>query len=346
MGPALARKIQLGILSQICWCRGIGIQDWSAPNVPTQGPEFYFNSAFNQTKANRYVAQRLSSQFLLNSIVYNNTTPWNLIQYFVNDPIEECYTCLRIDPLGRIMPTLVLRQTAFNTDSFINEIKQTYTGLQATSFFSVPRWRIDESMIVKEELTKTEALRVNFLMVYGQDPLNVNQTSNTQELMAAIPPYFDKTDIQRHTLKMFFKQMPVKQVAQDGDLDSAYWTSLLADQMMGGQEKVSGTLTVYGIQPPICEGDNLEYDGNLYHIERVMHRGFIDGETGKRKFVTTLNVSNGLAIQQPDTGIAYPILVPFAPSSETLSNAKVDPGSLDQNYQIMYGNMNDEEGGS
>jgi len=139
------------------------------------------------------------------------------------------------------------------------------------------------------------------------------------------------------------QQIPVNQVGIDGGFDNAYWTGLIADQVMGGQEKISGTLMLYGIQAPICEGDNLDYEGNLYHIERVMHRGIVDGDAGVRRFFTTLDLTNGLATNQPSSGIAYPALKPFAPSAETLPISQVDPAALDNdnNYSVQF-NLSDD----
>lgn len=259
-----------------------------------------------------------------------------MINYFVNDPVEECYTCLRVDPNGRVMPTLVLRQTVFNTPNYIQNLKQQYPDAKATSFFDVPRWKLDQSLIVNEELVKTDVLRTNYLFVYGVDPTGAGQDSNTQNVMGQIGPYYDDTDIQRYGLKRFPKgQLPVKQVLYDGSGSvqapaGGFWSGLLADQIFGGQQKVSGTLVFKGIQAPICEGDNLEYENNLYHIERVMHMGEIQLDNGKKRFITTLNVSSGLALTQPQSGtapyIAYPVLKQFAPSFEVQTYSQVDTG--------------------
>jgi hypothetical protein len=293
-------------------------------------------------------AQRLDSKFLINSIVYQDTTPWDLINYFVNDPIEECYTCLRIDPLGRVMPTLVLRQTVFNTPNYIQNLKQQFPTMHATSFFDVPRWKIDQGRIINEELVKTDALHINYLFIYGQDPTGVNPASNTQNIMSQLQPYYDNVDIQRYGLKRFPKgQIPVKQVLTDGSIlnpEGGYWSGLLADQIFGGQQKISGTLILKGIQAPICEGDNLEYEGNLYHIERVMHMGIIETGEGKKKFITTLNVSSGLSLNQPPAGVApyisYPVLKQFAPSFELQAFSQVDSAALgspnDENNRGNY----------
>lgn len=310
----------------------VGVQQWnSKPSYGSlsNGPEFGFNSAFTLVKPNRYEAGRLTSQFLVTSVQYNNTTPWAFLNHFVNDPIEEVYTCLRLDSLGRVMPTLVVRQTVLNTDNFIQKLQQQYQGVQATSFFSVPRWNIDQSLVISEDFTKSEAHRANFVYLYGEDPTGVNPASQVTNIMSKVAPYYDSIDIQRYGLKMFDKQqIPVEQVSFNGGFDTAYWSGLMADQLMGGQEKISGGLTTYGIQEPICEGDNLSYDSNLYQIERIMHHGVVEGEEGHKKFTTSFDLSNGLALQQPSTGVAYPVLKPFAPSSETLPISEVDLSAL------------------
>ena len=71
------------------------------------------------------------------------------------------------------------------------------------------------------------------------------------------------------------------------------WARLLADSLVGGHLKMNGTVTCAGIQAPIACGDNFEIDGIVYHIESVMHTMSIDS-SGKKKFRTTLQLSNGI----------------------------------------------------
>lgn len=337
----------------------VGVQDWGSSSVSkdwtihagdqSQNPATGFNYPFSLTKANRYQASPLSSQYLLSGINFNNTTPWSFLKNFENDPIEEMYTCLRVDKSGRVMPTLVFRQTVLNTDNFVSDLKNNYIDVTATSFFDVPRWKVDQSMVLREELTKSETQRFNYIHVIGQDPLGTGSTAeNTLGLMSQIAPYFDDIDIQRYGLRMLPKQiLPVQQLFIANGTNNAYWSGLLADQLMGGQDKITGVLSLYGVQEPICEGDNLEYDGNVYHIDRVMNTGIVDGEEGKRKFMTTLHLTNGLSLNQPNVGIAYPVLKPFAPSSETLPQNENDPGALnnENSYSAEF-NLSDDSTGN
>jgi hypothetical protein len=68
----------------------------------------------------------------------------------------------------------------------------------------------------------------------------------------------------------------------------------IADFMMGSHLTLNGTITLVGVDRPICEGDNLEWDGVVYHIETVSHVCQIDPMSGRRMFSTTLSVTNGM----------------------------------------------------
>jgi hypothetical protein len=57
-----------------------------------------------------------------------------------------------------------------------------------------------------------------------------------------------------------------------------------------------------GIESPICEGDNLEFEGIVYHIESVNHSCAIDPGSGMRHWATTLTLTNGLRAEDSHTG--------------------------------------------
>lgn len=335
--PAYANKI--GPTYSDLLSIGIGIQKYAVINTSSgSGPEAGFNSCFQKIKDGRYQAQSLSSQFLLLSVEFANTPVWGFINNFVNDTVEEIYTTLRVNQDGIILPTLTVRQKVFNTDNFVNNINTLFPGATATSFFEVPRWKIDRSQVMNEELTKSESQRKNFVFTFGQDPTASVQTGNLSDIMGRIPPVINKTDIRRNGLSLFYKQMPVRQVITDsGDVKNpsgAYWSLMLADMYMDGQQKLTGSILVKGIQAPICVGDNLEYDGNVFHIERVVHTGMIDSATnGMRSFNTLIQVSNGLSIAQDSTAasINFATLPRFAPSAEFSQNIKELPGELFNN---------------
>ena len=71
------------------------------------------------------------------------------------------------------------------------------------------------------------------------------------------------------------------------------WRDIMADIVMGQQLRLNGQLVCVGIQSPIAPGDNLEFDGIVFHIEGVTHSGGI-ADDGMRVFRTILQVTHGV----------------------------------------------------
>lgn len=76
------------------------------------------------------------------------------------------------------------------------------------------------------------------------------------------------------------------------------WSELVADMIFESHLKFSGTVTLLGVQAPIVEGDNFEYDGTIYHIEEVTHSFRVNPVTGQREFRTILSLSNGVDAEE------------------------------------------------
>ena len=68
---------------------------------------------------------------------------------------------------------------------------------------------------------------------------------------------------------------------------------MAADRVFGGHLKWSGQFVVKGIQEPICEGDNLQVEDLVYHIEQVAHIMNMTPQGGIT-WDTQLTVTNGV----------------------------------------------------
>jgi hypothetical protein len=309
----------------------------SAQNSPATG---FFNNSWAETSNNVYnTGIQLTAKYTFPSINFNNTTVWGILERFINTPVDEMYTCLRVFPSqdpnnqdGEIFPTLVCRQVPLNTDPFVNN-----SPLQATAFSEIPRWVLDSTMVSEENLVKSESQRKNYVHIYGQDLLGQNSSENIYAIMSAIPPIFDSSDIQRHGLRAIIRQLPVDTQFLNStgtsatDHPGAYWSSLVADQLIDSHNKFSGSLNSKLIQEPICEGDNLEYNDLLFHIERVIHTGSVNLESGKRTANTILHVTNGLAVVQPDlTTVDYGTLTVYSSNSDPEIDNIIDPTNAPQ----------------
>ena len=198
------------------------------------------------------------------------------------------------------------------------------SDIPVTYFLDMPRWKIGSSMVTNETIGRSNATRCNFVHIYGQDAQSgTNQPVSFQ--IVRNPPVRDNLDIQRSGLSSYMTTVACKTVDELG-LVPSNWIALVADRMMGSQLTLNGSITTIGIQAPICEGDNIEWDGVAYHIESINHTANID-YMGMKHWTTTLTISNGIAIEDlvQDDGTVNNS-VPNYPDVQSLNGTSDDPG--------------------
>lgn len=174
---------------------------------------------------------------------------------------------------------------------------------------SHPRWVISEAMIRDVDVDTSESNRVNFVQLWGRNsisqltaPQAPGQQVNSFELARETQliqgnMVSDDSDIKRNGLRADVQETPF-------DFPSPYvtetseWSRIRADWMFNGHMRAEGTITLYGVKEPICEGDNVQVRGIVYHIDGVDHSGSISG--GRKTFFTTLRVSRGITAYSLD----------------------------------------------
>jgi hypothetical protein len=251
------------------------------------------------TKARLFTGDELLGTFIPVMPEFTNRPLWSVLQQFLNPAVNEMYTALRVNSAGVVMPTMVVRQIPFTTEVYHTpEIagpllpgEQREESFKVTRFLTLPRWRVHPTMINDVDIGRSDATRINFVHVYGQDANSAQQVSITEQLVQN-PPVRDDVDIQRSGLRSYMTTIACATRDQVGRAPTA-WISLIADRYIGSQYTFNGTLSSVGIQAPIAEGDNLEWDSIVYHIESVSHHCGIDGN-GNKSFTTTLTVTNGM----------------------------------------------------
>lgn len=264
------------------------------------------NNTFYKTKG-----ERLQGWRLLAAEDFNYKTIWSIIKAYMNAGINEAYTCMRINPENNgVYPTLIIRQKPFNSDHF--EKPNTVNGKKSgntfqiphTKYSSLPRWRVTPDRIYSMDLGKDEVARVNYVQFYGRS-LSVNPGYN--ESLQAQNIYYDKEDIKRHGLKpsIITTNCDFPLNVSNTSSDAKRWAWLMFDMLNAGQNRESGSLTLYGVKEPICVGDNLEFDGNIYHIESVSHAMQVS-PTGRKQFRTTLALSFGTNLSSNSNRPVYP----------------------------------------
>lgn len=237
----------------------------------------------------------LRGVFTVPPLNFNNQAVWSILQTYLCAPVNEMYTCLKVDNEdgeGYVLPTLVCRQIPFSTPTFYNDTK-----IRSTNFLNLPRWNIDDSMIVSLRVGKSNTLRYNYMHIVPFDIEGSNQVNQISARVLA-QPIADAADIKRAGLRPIITTLGVMLEGEEttNDERNMIWNRVMADILFGSHLKYTGTVNLKGIQEPICEGDNCVIDNVIYQIERVVHTGHIDSFTGRKEFSTTLQLSNGISV--------------------------------------------------
>lgn len=291
----------------------IGI--WQASSGGAQNPESGFNPKITRnTKlpSGFYTTGKdLQGRKVVEAEYWNNVKVWDILSKYANTLINEMYTTYRVNPNGRVMPSLVIRQKPFTSEHFNSqvEVKRKYqTGFKntpTTKYMDLPRWRLNPSMVFDMNLGKDEAARINFVQVYTRT-VAANDARNRARQTGTGNYQFDVDDIKRSGLKPYLATADFD-YPENGDKSTKgkEWANLVADWVIDGHLRESGTLSCVGIQDPISVGDNIEFDGIIYHIEAISHTINVDPRSGRKVFRTNLNVSFGTDPRSDKTRPVY-----------------------------------------
>lgn len=344
VGDLLGKKSQTpskngGILSYAdCYELLFGVQAYEGGS-PDEFNVFLpkIDSDSDLTKGNqKFTGTPLMGAYLPLMPDFDNRPLWSLLQQYLNPVINEMYTCLRVNNEGNVVPTMVLRQIPFTTNVLAEKLSSNSTaqslagedaqvvsssgfgsGIAVTKFMDLPRWVMPSVLVNDIDIGRSDAARCNFVHVYGQDGDNATNVLITDQLVNN-PPVRDDFDIQRSGLHTFMSTIACRVVNEVGTTPSV-WMEIIADHRIGAQYTLNGTLSCGGIQAPICEGDNLEFDGCVYHIESVDDQVSCEPNGGNRTWMTTLTVTNGLraADSNSDTNADFPIYPGFKDDDNT-----------------------------
>ena len=256
---------------------------------------------------------------------WNNVKIWSIIQKYTAPLINEMYTTYRVNTNGRVMPSLVIRQKPFTSEHFQKE-RDNKTKFEppnetqnVTRFLDLPRWVLSPDLVYSMNLGRDEASRVNFVQIYTRT-VAANDARNRAAQSGTGNYQFDVEDIARNGLKPFLATADydypedAKKSTKGKD-----WANLIADMVIGGHLRESGTIECVGIEEPISVGDNLEFNGIVYHIEAISHNISISA-SGKKSFKTNLTVSFGIDPRSDEKRPVYPEM----DHQDTLKNREED----------------------
>jgi len=170
-------------------------------------------------------------------------------------------------------------------------------------YCDLPRWEIDESMLTSVNVATDENKRVNFCQVFATNA-SVDFAGGSKQAINARDLYIgeqlllgnyvaDSNDIKRAGLRADIVESQFDKFPVQAGTEAPMWARIRADWLFNGHLKLAGNINTIGISSPICEGDNLETRGVVYHIESVTHTASISSN-GQKQFRTSLGVSSGI----------------------------------------------------
>jgi hypothetical protein len=242
----------------------------------------------------RFTGNDMLGTFLPTPPQFSDRSVWSILNQYLNPAVNEMYTCLRVNPFGKVVPTLVARQIPFSTE-------QAPGDPAVTKFLSLPRWRVHPILVKKADIGRSDSMRINFVHVYGESGPQTMDPVAGQIVLA--PPYRDDLDIARSGLRPYMMTVSNNPSDNVDGQAAKQWMAILSDILMGQQLTLTGLLEMHGVQTPICPGDNLEWDGAVFHIESVTHVCQID-PGGHKSFLTTVALSHGLSAKPGNTDLS------------------------------------------
>lgn len=221
-------------------------------------------------------------------------TLWSLLSTYLNPILNEMFTVLKPGWDGAIVPTLVVRQNPFTTPLLD-------TPKPVTRFLDLPRWHIPPQMIQDFHIGSSDANRVNFVHLTPDCSAHVDGYAIQKALTnPASAPRRDDQDIQRSGLRPEIATVATSIQDMNSTTEGpTIWAQLRADVVMSQHLAFTGNITCFGIQEPISEGDNVEFDGIVFHIAGIVDTCTID-PAGKKHFSTVLQVFHGMAAAASD----------------------------------------------
>lgn len=268
----------------------VGRQEFDADGSNSKAQRFYPTlptSTYNQTYKD--TGNVMLGAFLPMQVGFVNTPLWSIAQQFLNPACNEMFTSFKADQDGFIIPTVQVRQIPFTTSKF--------PGLDSpygvAKFLDQPRWVMDAHLLKRCRVGRSNATRTNFVRIYGQSQHHAGVVVAVQAVENGT--INDPIDIQRSGLHPYATMVACETVSQSNG-NPSHWMKLVADRMMGSHLTLSGQMTSVGIAEPVNIGDNLEFDGIVYHIEAITHTCSISNKI--KSFFTSFSLSNGLSSQE------------------------------------------------
>jgi len=297
----------------------IGVQKFDQGGNGVLGPDFVLRDYVRSTDGRKYgmywepsnESFKLAGKKLINITPSLNANIYSILQQHSNPLINEMYFCLRPEPspLAPIVPTLVCRQIPFTTTSefskstqgVVSTINISQDNIPYTMYLDLPRFEINNSLVIGYEFGRSEALRTNCVTVRNDVNLQFPEYGTVVDTLAISGAgwVYDINDVKRNGLKFYqakidqdYFNLADQQQENVRKLDT--YNFLINDFMANMHLRLTGILRCVGITDPICIGENLEYNDFVFHIEGIDHQYVVEQPSGLCSFFTTISLSHGV----------------------------------------------------
>lgn len=308
-----------------------GIQEYAGGSVQDLSTGLNPQGVKNKFGRFYYTPDNIQGDSFLKPEYWNQVKSWSILQQYSNSPLNEMFSCFRVSPTGRVMPTVVLRQIPFNNEDFT-------PGIKTTKFMNLPRWVVSPAMVLDEDIGRDEAARINFVQYFGRSSIGANGSDMSYETAQGNYLY-DIRDVTRSGLRPYvitsYFDEPTANVK---GYRSPTWAKIMGDCLIGGHLKFNGSLTTVGISDPISIGDNVEYDNNVYHIEQVSHTCSISD--GRRSFRTSLALSMGMQINDANDHAKYSEMEYIDGNQRRLNDTSGILPGVSESQDVVYRTQN------
>lgn len=278
-----------------------GVQKYNGSSVSDPGEGFNPVGLVSRYGGQfKYTSTANQGQGLLIPEYWNCVKTWAILNQYTNAPVNELFTCFRLNQNGDVMPTVVFRQIPFSSET-------SDPGIPITRFMTVPRWYVSPALITDLDIGRDEAARINFVQAYTRSSFGKDGVSVSFETAEGNFQY-DQDDVSRSGLRPYIMYSNFGEVSGANasvNFKGPVWAKLLGDSLIGGHLKMNGTITCIGLVDPVAVGDNLELDDTVYHIEQVSHTCSILGSSGVKTFRTVISLSSGVSISSSENGTRY-----------------------------------------
>lgn len=229
---------------------------------------------------------------------FTNQTMESIIKQVSVSEINEMYCTLRADENGFVNPTMIVRQVPFTTPRFTAKYSNAVSNV--TMFTELPLWTIDPSVQIGTfNIGTSDTMRINYTQFVGM-LFNSNIPAPSVAALQMGSNNSDGSNFVEDTLdilrsggrNLLVQSNVLLNLSVSPQEQANYCADLMADWYQNGHLKLNGSIMTPGIPEPICIGDNLAFDGKIFHIEHVTHSYSMSGIN--KLFRTTMQLSQGI----------------------------------------------------